>query len=211
MDTLEDKLTIMDSEVRNRLIKGLLQDSISPERLPCNFFTYHKFPDKIAHYFKFNELKLDEGETPYDDFAFQIGKRISHKPLINTFLGMYASKKGSIVPREMPLEVLDAFCSQKEWGKWSMLYLFNGIWQNARTVPIDLSEDVDVYGITLQLVKKGMAGVMFSHNHSVQKGSYACESDVPYGEQIYLNMPGLEDVRDPSFSPEEGMDDPYKI
>ena len=202
--TIEDKLRSMPLSVRDEFSRGM-HEMINAQKLSPRFYMSSRFPGRIVKYFRYNELLLDGWRTPYPAFEEEIRRNLDHSVLSKVFFGAYVPENGRTVPRELPRSVLKAFCDEDGWGKWALIYMFNGICQNAFTAPVDCQKGM--YGLSLQLIKKGMAGMVHDHNHHSEAEIYRDEKQLPHGKEIYYNLPELHSMKDLSFNPEVAVDE----
>ncbi len=134
----EDLIDSMNCKAGYSCLIDLLNEKSNAESKIKNFFRKQGiFKDKKSYSIFSENLKL-----------------INQDSLFDTFLGIYTKKGEKLVKRPIPKEIIKGLSNRKDWGKWSLVYFYNGLWENSNDHEIE-HQHYTLYGIVRKLVLKG--------------------------------------------------------
>jgi len=192
----------LNRDSRRQLLSAIVNNNIPVDDLSISRDQLKS--DMIVHgilsYFIYNDLPVDNGKTSYSTFRGEISSKLSYEPQKRIYFGMRTFSDKKLQIKDLPREYVRTFADRPGWGKWALLYIFEGMTHNT----IDLTDvSKSPYEITASLLRHGMDGVVHSHNESESSRRYKGVTQIPHAKQIFRNMPGLEKVVRSSFTQRE--------
>lgn len=164
--TLRDEFRI-SIQTRN----GILDDAHMPNDMTA----------KIMGYFRARDILID-GKKTYSSFGNDIKHGVNPKSLRDIMYGMWITDEGKLAPIEVPMRLISPLSEIKDWGKYSLIYMFAGMGLHKTSEnKISYSENT-VYGNLRELIINGMSSIRQKNS------SYGINHPLIYEDTIASNF-----------------------